>query len=415
MPPSNPHPFSLLIKPAGPDCNLRCAYCFYLDHAEMFGETNRHRMSEQTLETMIRSYMATPQPQYAFGWQGGEPTLMGTAFFQRVTELQQQYGPPGASVSNGLQTNGTLIDDAMAAHLAKFHFLVGLSVDGPAEIHNRFRRTAGGEGSHALVMAGLDKLRRHAVEFNILTLVSQSNVGSPETVYRYLRDELGVNFHQYIECVEFDAAGQPLPFSISGAEWGEFLVRIFDLWYAGDTRKVSVRLFDTILAKLVDNAEITCASGSDCRQYFVVEHNGDIYPCDFFVYPEWRLGNVAQDQWNDLWNSPLYERFGRRKREWNPMCAQCPYLRFCHGDCPKNRTPSPNGAIKGNLSHFCAGWLRFYKYALPRLEELAQDVRRERRATAMQSITPRGAPPRRNDPCPCGSGRKFKHCCGKVK
>ena len=411
-PPARSHPFSLLVKPAGPDCNLRCDYCFYLDHASMFGASRRHRMSAPVLETMIRSYMATSQPQYAFGWQGGEPTLMGTDFFQRVTELQQQYGPRGASVSNGLQTNGTLLDDALSEHLAKFHFLVGISIDGPAELHNHFRHAAGNTDAHALVMQGLERLRLHAVEFNVLTLVSQANVSAPETVYHYLRDELGVRYHQYIECVEFDAGGTLRPFAVSAGQWGDFLTRIFDLWYADDTRKVSVRSFDTLLAKLVDNAEITCAAGRDCRQYFVVEHNGDIFPCDFHVDPEWRLGNVAGENWETLWHSPVFERFGQRKREWHQTCSSCPYLRFCHGDCPKNRTPSTGGPGSRGLSHLCAGWQRFYRHALPRLEDLAQDIRHERRAAAMNRIASRETPPGRNSPCPCGSGRKFKHCCG---
>ena len=285
-------PFSLLIKPAGADCNLRCRYCFYLDRCSLYPDQSRHRMSETVLEQTVRSFMATPQPVHAFGWQGGEPTLMGEAFFKRVTALQQRYGAPGAQVSNGLQTNATLIDDTLAAHLAEYRFLVGVSLDGPPHLHDPNRITTGGRGTHADVMRGIDALRRHGVEFNVLTLVNRLNVGAPETVYDYLVDQ-DVLFHQYIECVEFDTEGRLLPFAIDGASWGEFLCRLFDHWYPRDVRKVSVRLFDAILARIVEGRPNCCSMGNDCRDYFVVEHNGDIYPCDFYVYPEWRLGNVT--------------------------------------------------------------------------------------------------------------------------
>lgn len=403
-------PFSLLVKPAGPDCNLRCGYCFYLDRAGIYPDTAAHRMGNAVLERMVSGYMATPQPCYTFGWQGGEPTLMGAAFFRRVTELQQQYGAAGATVSNGLQTNGTLITDDLAGHLAAYRFLVGLSVDGPAVLHDRYRRDAGGRGSHAVVVRGMERLRAAGVEFNILTLVSQSNVSAPETVYRYLRDELGCLYHQYIECVEFDSAGRLQPFAIGAAEWGAFLCRLFDEWLRNDTRRVSVRLFDTLLSKLVDGIDNTCASGRDCRQYFVVEHNGDIYPCDFHVTPDLRLGNVMTDAWPDLQRSPAYEAFGRRKSQWHPRCSVCSHRLFCNGDCPKNRALAGRG--EAPLSHLCDGWRRFYDHARPRLEELAQDVRRERAAATAQAGTPPGRAPGRNDACPCGSGRKYKRCCG---
>jgi uncharacterized protein len=398
-------PFSLLIKPAGPDCNLRCAYCFYLDRSRLYPDSAHHRMSDAVLESTIRSYMATPQPQYVFGWQGGEPTLMGLAFFRRVTQLQQRCGHPGAVVSNGLQTNGTLLDDAFAAHLAEYRFLVGISLDGPPDLHNRFRVTSDGHGSYGAVCAGLEALRRQRVEFNALTLVSQANVRAPERVYRHLRDSLGIVHHQYIECVEFDAAGAPLPYAIAAAEWGEFLCRLFDLWHAGDTRRVSVRLFDALLGKLLDGAESVCSIGRDCRQYFVVEHNGDVYPCDFFVASDRRLGNVLTDKWPALWHGSLFKEFGARKRALPAACVQCPHLDLCQGDCPKNRGSA-------GLSHLCAGWRRFFDHARPRLEALAGAIRRERQAAAAGGAAHAARPAGRNLPCPCGSGRKYKHCCG---
>ncbi len=406
-------PFSLLIKPAGADCNLRCRYCFYLDRCSLYPDQPRHRMPDAVLEQTVRSFMATPQPVHAFGWQGGEPTLMGEAFFKRVTALQQRYGAPGAQVSNGLQTNATLIDDTLAAHLAQYRFLVGVSLDGPPELHDPNRITTGGRGTHADVLRGIDALRRHAVEFNVLTLVNRLNVGAPETVYDYLVDQ-GVLFHQYIECVEFDTEGRLLPFATDGAAWGEFLCRLFDHWYARDVRKVSVRLFDAILARIVEGRPNCCSMGNDCRDYFVVEHNGDNFPCDFYVYPEWRLGNVAEVDWAALQTAPAYVAFGARKRQRHPACEACDYALFCAGDCPKNRVGHVEGWEASRLSPLCAGWRRFYAHALPRLRELAATIQRERRRHPPPSPA-MAAAPGRNQPCPCGSGRKTKHCCGATR
>ncbi|NLE42921.1 MAG: anaerobic sulfatase maturase [Lentisphaerae bacterium] len=367
------NPFSLLVKPTSADCNLRCRYCFYLEKAEIYPDSRRHRMSDAVLERMIASYLETKQPCHAFGWQGGEPTLMGLDFFKRVTDLQSSIGRPGTIVANGFQTNGVLLDDDWAKHFAQYNFLVGVSVDGPAKIHDRFRVDAGGRGTHSRVLAGIGALRRNGAEFNVLTLVSQSNVAHPEAVYDSLCD-MGVLFHQYIECVEFDARGRLRPFAITGREWGEFLCRIFDRWIARDAHRVSVRLFDTILTQMVDGASNTCAAGCSCDRYFVVEHNGDIYPCDFNVLPELRLGNVQTEAWDAMQTSTVYRRFAAVKSQWNASCDACPWLRFCHGDCPKNRP----GRIPGSLSHLCDGWRRFYAHAVPRLLPLAEEIRRGR-------------------------------------
>jgi len=409
-------PFSLLVKPASADCNIRCRYCFYLGKCELYPDAKRHRMSDEVLEHMVQSYLATEQPAYSFGWQGGEPTLMGLDFFKRVVELQEQHGRDGIAVSNGLQTNTTLIDDAWARHLARYNMLVGVSIDGPAEIHNRFRVYADGRGAHDAVMAGVERLRRHHVEFNVLTLVSQANVKQPREVYHYLRDELGVMFHQYIECVEQDEHDQLLPFAISGREWGDFLCAIFDEWIAcEDTHRVSVRLFDSILAMLVDGQPNACTFGTDCRQYLVVEYNGDVYPCDFYVEPELKLGNIMQNSWEELLSSPLYESFGARKRQWNETCETCKYLKLCAGCCQKNRPGRSKDPTR--LSHLCEGWLQFYDHTWTTFHQLADQIRLDRRnaelaqrrdAIAQQHTGPIG----RNDPCPCGSGRKYKRCCG---
>ena len=402
-------PFSLLVKPASADCNLRCEYCFYLGHCGFYPEEARHRMSDEVLEQMVRTYLQTEQPQYSFGWQGGEPTLMGLDFFKRIVECQERHGPSGAVVGNGLQTNATLITDEMAAHFAKYNFLLGVSLDGPAEIHDKHRITAAGGGSHADVMRSIQRLREHRVNFNILTLVNEANVRRPREAYQYLLDH-GFLYHQYISCVEPDPDGQVLPFSISGQEWGEFLCAIFDLWYAGDTRRVSIRLFDSVLALLVDGVRNICHLGLNCCQYFVVEYNGDVFPCDFFVEKHLRIGNIMTDSWETMQRSPIYRDFGKQKRMWNEACDDCRFRSICAGDCLKHRLCANRGDPR-RLSHLCEAWKLFYAHTLPRFEELARQIKRER---AMAYASQQQVRPGRNDPCPCGSGRKFKKCCGRT-
>jgi len=370
--------FSLLIKPASADCNLRCEYCFYLDHMRLYPQASVHRMPDEVLERVVRSYLETSQPVYSFVWQGGEPLLMGSRFFERVTDLQMAYARRGSDVSNAIQTNATLITDRLARFLRSYRFLTGVSVDGPAELHDVYRRDASGEGSHQRVMEGLSNLKRNQAEFNILTLVNDKNVSHPEKVYDYLVDELGAQFLQFIECVEWEGEGSVAPYCVTPDQWGAFLCAIFDRWYARDTRKISIRLFDTIIAKLVTGQDICCTAGNDCRQYFVVEYNGDVYPCDFHVLPDLKLGNVMTHTWAEMAESHAFKAFGARKRSVHTACTTCPYLRFCSGDCPKNRV-GHTGGDADRLSYLCAGWKRFYAHTLPRFEELAEAVRRERR------------------------------------
>ena len=366
-------PFSLLVKPTSADCNIACDYCFYREKKNLYPTAARHRMSTEVLETMIKGYLATPQPSWTFGWQGGEPTLMGASFFETVLELQKRHAPAGASISNALQTNGTLLDDHFAQVLKKGRFLVGISVDGPAHLHDVHRRSMDGRGTHADVMRGLETLRRNGVEHNVLTLVSKANVDHPQEVYRYLRG-LGLAYHQYIPCVEFEADGSFRPYSISGDEWGRFLNGIFYEWRKEDIHTVSVRNFDAVLSIMVHDAPVICTTGTDCRQYFVVEHNGDVYPCDFFVQPDMLLGNLQTDQFAQMWHSPKYRTFGRSKKNWNEDCARCEYLRYCAGDCPKMRYA--HGDDPTQLSALCSGWKAFYSHTLPTFRELAKEISR---------------------------------------
>jgi uncharacterized protein len=335
-------------------------------------------MSEEVLQQVVRSYLATSQPVYSFVWQGGEPLLMGSRFYERVTDLQLAYARRGADVSNAVQTNATLLTDRLARQFRSCRFLTGVSLDGPAALHDCARKDLCGSGSHNRVLEGVECLRRNQVEFNILTLVSKHNVASPVAIYDYLVKEVGAHFLQFIECVELDGQGSAAPYCITAGEWGSFLCEIFDRWYAEDTRKISVRLFDTIIAKLVTGRDICCTAGQDCRQYFVVEFNGDVYPCDFHVLPELRLGNVLTHSWDEMAESPIYRDFGARKRQTHAACGVCPYFSFCAGDCPKNRVGHRSDSASA-LSYLCAGWKQFYAHTMPRFKLLAETIRSEKK------------------------------------
>jgi uncharacterized protein len=399
-------PFSLLVKPASADCNLRCTYCFYLEKCALYPESRVHKMSDEVSERLISSYMKTPQPVYAFGWQGGEPTLMGLDFFRRVVRLQQSYGRPGCSVSNGLQTNGTLLSDEMAAFFSEYNFLLGISLDGPEQVHDVYRRNSSGEGSHRSVLRGIRTLRRNRTEFNILTLVSSANVRRGREVYKYLKDE-GFFFHQYIPCVEWDPAGSPLPWAIDGKDWGRFLLDIFACWYPGDVKSLSVRHFDSIINFLVYGRHNVCFMGGNCTQYFLVEHTGDVYPCDFFAREDLRLGNVGTHTWKALLESSIYRRFGAAKSRWAEECGDCEFLPFCSGDCLKHRPGfdrSPE--VK---SHLCEGWKLFYRETLPVFRTLAADWLRENRGDP-SNLHPRALSG--DESCYCGSGKLYRNCHG---
>ncbi len=408
----NLKPFTLLIKPASADCNLRCPYCFYLDRAALYPGSSVHRMSDEVLTALVEGYLQTPQPQHVFGWQGGEPLLMGFDFFRQAVDLQQKLGLPGSVVANGLQTNGTLITPDLSRLFADYRFLLGVSLDGPEPIHDHYRRNADGAGTYDRVRRGIDCLQRHEVSFNILTLVTSHPARRAEEIYRFHCAQ-GYRFQQYIPCVEYGMDGKAVPWTVGERDWGRFLCDLFDAWYPQDVRRISIRLFDSILARLVDDAISVCHFGTDCRQYFVVEHNGDIYPCDFFVEADWRLGNLQTDSWAELQASPLYRKFGEQKACWNSRCATCRWVGICAGDCLKHRLCG--GQVAEGVSRLCGGWQMFYEHTAERFERLAEEIRGARRSGQAPAIRPDGRSPGRNELCVCGSGRKFKHCCGRTK
>jgi uncharacterized protein len=332
---------------------------------------------------------------------------MGLDFFRQAIEYQLRFKRDGAILTNGLQTNGTLLAVEWAKFLAQNQFLVGASLDGPESVHDRYRTTASGMGSYTSVIEGIELLKNNNVEFNILTLVSQANIDKPLEVYRFLRDVLHCNYHQYIECVEFDNSGHLTEYSITGAQWGDFLCTIFDEWVRHDTNKVSVRLFDSIITTMLNKTPTMCTFGRDCRHYLVVEHNGDIYPCDFYVEEKMKLGNIIVDDWSNLLSKQRYSDFGHRKQLFNQMCRTCSFVGLCAGDCQKNRLTRSDEPYSPSI--LCDGWKQFYEYAMPTFTKLVKKLKRKQ--SENQPVPNVPGQIGRNSPCPCGSGEKYKKCC----
>ena len=382
--------FSVMAKPIGPACNLRCKYCFYLEKDALFAAGDR-RMSEQVLEAYVRKYIASePSREVTFHWQGGEPTLMGLDFYRQVMALQQRYAA-GKRISNTLQTNGTLLDNAWGAMLAQNHWLVGISLDGPEEIHNANRPDASGGGSYAAVRRGLEVLKAHRVEFNVLASVTPISSADPLRVYRFFR-EIGVNFVQFMPIVERMPddearqlglqlavgvrAGQEVfrpemtPWSVKPEAYGEFLCRIFDEWVRHDVGTFFVMNFEWALAAFLGLPPRVCQFMPVCGRSLILEHNGDVFACDHYVYPAYRLGNIVTDDLQDMVQSPAQVAFGQGKQDNLPKyCRECPLLPACRGECPKRRfLTTPDG--EPGLNYLCPAYKRFYAHAAPYFEAM---------------------------------------------
>lgn len=367
---------SLLVKPAGPDCSLACGYCFYREKSRIFPKTPVHRMSLEVLEETVRQALANGGRQVNFGWQGGEPTLMGLDFFRKAVEFQARYGS-GKRAANGLQTNGLLLDRDWARFLREHGFLVGLSLDGPEHVHDRYRRTAGGRGTWEAVVAKARMLLEEGVLTNALVVVNDHSVGFPRETYGFLKD-LGLAHMQFIPCVETDPEdpGRAAPFSVGGEDLGRFLRVLFDLWI-GDFKDgvptTSIRFFDSAFHSYVGLAPPECTLLPECGGYLVVEHNGDVYSCDFFVEGPWKLGNVLSGRLDHMLNSAKQREFGRQKAALPKKCRSCRWLAFCRGGCPKDRLRDPRDR---GLNHFCRAYEMFFEHADARLRALAEAWRR---------------------------------------
>ena len=361
---------SLLIKPVSALCNLDCAYCFYLEReADPYKDLPARRMSLETLERLVDTYLFYSYPASTFAFQGGEPTLAGVEFFENLIELQQRLGRNGQAVSNSLQTNALLIDDRWCELFVRYHWLVGVSIDGPEELHDLYRRNKAGHASWKKAMAGLETLLKRKVDVNVLCVLSQANVGQPRELYRFFRS-LGIEHIQYIPLAEFDAEGHPLPFTLTAAQYGKFLCETFDAWWP-DRRKVRIRLFDNLAEALAGQKPGNCTLHEVCDSYVVVEHNGDVFPCDFFVEKGWKLGNVMVDSWAEIARSRRRLGFAVNKTLAPPECRTCGYQTICHGGCPKLRH-APAGRFE-DLDYFCQAYKMLYSKCL---EPLRKDVQK---------------------------------------
>ena len=436
------HPFQVMAKPIGPRCNLDCKYCYYLEKERLYPETKRFEMKQDVLEAYIRDYIASqegmPGDEIWFNWQGGEPTILGVDYFRRIVALQKQYRRSGKRIRNALQTNGTLLDNEWAEFFKAHDFLIGLSLDGPEALHDGYRVDRAGRPSYAAVMEGLSLLKLYGVTFNILTVVHSENARHPKDVYRFLRD-IGAEHIQFIPIVERSADGETLasapqidedgvdysvtPWSVLPRAYGAFLCAVFDEWVRHDVGRIFVQFFDVQLGLAMGAPSSLCWFSETCGQGLAIEHNGDIYACDHYVYPEYRLGNILTTPIGELAASEEQLQFGLAKRDSLPSVCQTCDIRFaCQGGCPKHRfLKTPDGKV--GLNYYCRSMKHFMKHAGPYLQAMSRLIRSGRPASDIMVEMTKGTVASasggtsvvkvgRNDPCPCGSGKKFKACCG---
>jgi len=368
-------PFDLLIKPSGSDCNLDCEYCFYKHRVPELGR-GRQRMSEEVLDRLIKDYMQLDFPIAGFTWQGGEPTLMGIDFYRRVVELQKKYGRPGRQVGNALQTNAVLLNDEWCRFLHDNKFLLGVSIDGPKEFHDYYRLDHSGAGTFDKVIQAIEKCKEYKVEFNTLTLLNAKNVEHPDRIFDFLVG-LGVKFMQFIPCMEFDpSTGKIADFSVTPQQYGEFLCRLFDLWYEYGPMNLSIRDFDSILSYYISGRHMICTYRRRCSQYIVIEHNGDAFCCDFFVNLDWRLGNIQETPIKELAANGKKQKFARTKQNLSNKCLLCSHLSVCRGGCLKDRTAFGKNDFNRE-SYFCQAYKRFFDYTKSRFIQLAAKIQNE--------------------------------------
>ena len=357
---------SLLIKPASAVCNLDCSYCFYLDRdADPYKSLPARQMSAETLERLVDTYLFYSYPESVFAFQGGEPTLAGLRFFEKLVELQQQFGRNGQSISNSIQTNGVLLTKDWCDVFRQYNWLIGLSLDGDQEMHDRYRVNKGGQPTWKKVVEVAELLGENRVEFNILCVLSAANIEKPRELYRFFRS-LGVDNIQFIPLAEFDEQGAPLPFTITPEQYGRFLCEVFDAWWP-DRRKVRIRFFDNIAEAVAGQKPGNCTMHETCDSYVVVEYNGDVYPCDFFVEKEWKLGNITLDSWAEIARRSRRYSFASKKTIAHPDCQVCEYQSICHGGCPKFR----HGRHRNfeDLDYFCAAYKMIFSKSVGPLQK----------------------------------------------
>jgi len=425
----------ILIKPVSYDCNLACDYCYYRPVERIYGDVERPRMSPEVFDQVCGQYLDLGPRDVKIGWQGGEPTLMGLDFFRRVIEIESKWARPGDCIGNSLQTNGVLLDDEWCRFLAGNRFLVGLSVDGPEEL-NTARHFANGRPAFDVTMRAVDLLVKHRCEFNILVVISRANVDHPEDIFRFLVEN-DLHYSQFIPCTEpTEEPGRTSEHSITPAEYGEFMTRVFDAWVEKDDPSYYVRRIDNWLHQFFGLPPECCEYREDCSNLITIEWNGDVYPCDFFVEDRYRMGNVRDQTLSQMLQGPEFRSFVNGAESVPPMCRECELLSYCHAGCFRHRQKL--GLADDERPYLCEAKKRIFVHVFSRLRDLMQRETRPRLYEFLNQIgadvtggrlaqpaapaqppparAPGPAParmPGRNDLCPCGSGKKFKHCCGK--
>lgn len=412
---SSIEPFNIMIKPVCSACNLDCAYCYYKTKSkELYGTGAVPGMSDALLEDFTVQYVRAMPEACAFNWQGGEPLIAGLDFFRTAVKLQKKHALPNQLIANNIQTNGTLLTEEWCRFFRENNFLVGISIDGPETCHDRFRRDAGGKGTFTSTWTGLELLRKHDVEFNVLVTLNSENTSKGREIYRFLVNR-GIRYMQFIPIIERAPDGSIADFSCVPHELENFLVDVYSCWKEHDVGKVSVRYIDDLLHYLIYRRPATCCNSRKCANALVMEWNGDLFACDHFVFKEWLVGNIQSQPLEQLLKSPVLEKFARLKTDLPEECRKCDYLPYCNGGCPKHHVPIGTGAARVN--YFCRAYKTFFSRASGELKRLAEAVRSGNAGNLSSSGREKTRPPRkkvgRNDPCFCGSGKKYKLCCGR--
>ena len=390
---TTPAPFHVMTKPNGPRCNIDCKYCYYLEKETLYPSEKKFRMSDAVLERyvtqMISATLETGQREVLFAWHGGEPTILGLPYYRKIAELQRRHCPPGITILNTMQTNGTLLDDDWGQFLADNGVLVGISIDGPKSVHDRYRVDRQGRPTFDATMRGLDVLRRHGVEYNILATVHRGNAAKGKEIYRFLR-VLGSPHLQFIPIVERSTTGGGLAsapqvdsdpsnvvtqWSVAPRAYGKFLCDVFDVWYRHDVGDVFVQYFETQLGLWLGQPSSLCLFAQTCGNALALEHNGDLYACDHYVYPEYRLGNVMETDLRDLvWSKDAVEFGTDKATKLTGQCLSCKFRFACNGGCPKHRILTSRDGQAGH-NYFCESYTMFFRHAGPRLQAMADNLR----------------------------------------
>lgn len=384
-------PLYVMLKPAGSLCNLRCKYCYYLEKNHLYTDVKNHVITDELLEKFVKEYIeAQLTPQVLFTWHGGETLMRPLSFYQRALELQRRYAG-GRQIDNCIQTNGTLLTDEWCCFFKENHFLVGLSIDGPQEFHDEYRRTATGKPTFRQVMKGIELLNKHGVEWNALAVVNDYNADYPLEFYRFFK-QIGCHYIQFSPIVErnmtradglrlapgMQEGGELMDFSIRPEQWGNFLCTIFDEWVHHDVGEYFVQLFDATLANWCGQAPGVCILAKECGHAGAMEFNGDLYSCDHFVYPEHRLGNLRERTITEMMYSDQQKEFSRMKSERLPaQCQECKFLFACHGECPKNRFVRDKYGNFG-LNYLCKGYHQFFEHVAPYMDFMKNELDNQR-------------------------------------